>query len=164
MVKSAAKSTTSTPLSSQRSAKRLKQRPVGDNEGVTTNRGIVPSELTLVASSSSVLLSPSIVPSQSPLEDENLLKKILSYVGEFQYRFIGGVNRTFHETYVSIFPKQETKCNASSIPITKFCWEEIISQEAVCEIGKGNQLKELWYSVIQYGKIAVVKYYEVLLT
>jgi hypothetical protein len=62
----------------------------------------------------------------SPLEDSNLLKHILSFVGDKQYRFIASISKTFQSVYVHLFPEnnKSTYINASTIKHAKICTEE----------------------------------------
>jgi hypothetical protein len=58
-------------------------------------------------------------------ENDYVLQNILSYVGEYQYRYIASVNRLFHTAYTTLYPYKVTYCNGSSMKHTIFCYNEI---------------------------------------
>ena len=61
-----------------------------------------------------------------PLENLDTLQQILSFVGIGHYLFVAATNRKFHEVYSALFPgDQETRLNASTEALARFCWEEI---------------------------------------
>ena len=56
----------------------------------------------------------------------DMLKNIISFVGSVQYRFVAGVNRSFQEAYLEVFPENtDTFLNASTENLARFCWSEI---------------------------------------
>ena len=91
-------------------------------------------------------------------EDDSLLKNILSYVGDFQFLFIGSVNPTFEKSYASLFPTKSTYINASTIEHAMFCWNNIDGSIKDDDETKRKQRRRLWHSAIRYGKIDVVKH------
>jgi hypothetical protein len=63
------------------------------------------------------------------LDDDNILRDILSYVGEDQYRFVATVNRNFRNTYVSLYPDKTTFLNVSTMGHATICCQEICDRE-----------------------------------
>jgi hypothetical protein len=58
--------------------------------------------------------------------DDLLLSKIISYVGQNQYRFVATLDRRFHKHYAQLFPNDtSTYLNASTLEVAKFCVEEL---------------------------------------
>jgi hypothetical protein len=54
--------------------------------------------------------------SSSPFEDVNILQQIVSFVGQYQYRFVAGINKDFKDAYLQLFSdKHETYYNASTV-------------------------------------------------
>ena len=168
---------TSNTRQSSRIAKRLKTEPRGTDTGSGTDTdttGIVVAparkqqkQTTISTKGSNAKPPPSFIPASlcstgtykcmsSPLECDFILHNIFSFVGEFQYVFIGSVNQTFHKTYVSLFPKKRTQFNASTIEYAKSCWG------IICKINddetKDEEKRKLWRSAARYGNIEVVKY------
>ncbi len=104
MEESAATANGSRPLSWD--AKRFKSTPV--------ERALPSSSLSLRYTSTVKL---------SPIKDDYLLRNIFSFVGEYQYRFVGGVNRTFHKSYLTLYPNKKSHFNSSTVELTKYCWK-----------------------------------------
>jgi hypothetical protein len=88
----------------------------------------------------------------------DLLKHILSFVGDHHYRFVGGVNRSFQKAYITLFPLKLTYLNASSIPFTKLCWDDIKITLRYYFEKKDECRSILWRSAAKYGNKDVVKY------
>ena len=74
--------------------------------------------------SSTILEAPPPQPN-GVLDDGNLLRNVLSYVGKNQYRFIGTVDHTFHDTYVSLHPEKTTQYNVSTMEHAAICCNEV---------------------------------------
>ena len=74
---------------------------------------------------SSTILEPPPPQPNGVLDDGNLLRNVLSYVGKNQYRFIGTVDHTFHDTYVSLHPEKTTQYNVSSMEHAVICCNEV---------------------------------------
>jgi hypothetical protein len=89
-----------------------------------------------------------------PITDDLLLQNILSFVGEYHYRFVGSVNRHFQQLYTSLYPEKTTKFNASTMELAKLCREDIDADK----MNIYGHIRLLWYSAVQHGKIDVVKY------
>ena len=61
-----------------------------------------------------------------PLDNPDLLKNILSFVGENQYRFVAVINRRFHEAYLETFPRNfVTYFTASTEKHARIAWDEL---------------------------------------
>jgi Ankyrin repeats (many copies) len=75
------------------------------------------------------------VPIVTTFDNESVLKHILSFVGDKQYRFIAGVNHTFHDAYSALHPSKETYCNASTMKHMMFCYNEIAQDKRMSLFG-----------------------------
>ena len=60
----------------------------------------------------------------SPIQDDFLLQYVFSYVGDFQYLFIGSVS--LKKSYTSLFSLKMAHINASTLEHTKLCWDYIV--------------------------------------
>ena len=143
MDESAATTNGSRPLSPD--AKRYKSTPD-------------PDELALPSSSVSLRYTSTV--KSFPIKDDDLLRNIFSFVGEYQYRFVGGVNRTFQKSYLTLYPNKNSHFNASTVEISKYCWNDI---EACRYIDTNFTLRslarcKLWHSAARHGSIDSVKY------
>jgi hypothetical protein len=58
------------------------------------------------------------------LPDEILLRNIIPFVGDYQYRFVGLVNHAFHDAYVAVYPKKRTYYTILTKEHLKICYEE----------------------------------------
>ena len=82
-----------------------------------------PTETIALAISSDITITPLEV---SPLENVDVLRLVVSFVGRKQYRFIATISQSFHAAYVQEFPKdKKTVLNASTIEFAKICWEDL---------------------------------------
>lgn len=79
-------------------------------------------------------------------DDENLIRNIFTFVGNFQYRWIGPVNRTFRKVYVELFPWKYTYYSALTLGHAKICWQESYKR------------KTLYEQAAKYGNIQVLQY------
>jgi hypothetical protein len=55
---------------------------------------------------------------------------ILSFVGDGQYRFVGGVCKRFKDAYSSKFPEETTRRNISTLP--RFVGKKVLMMTRVC--------------------------------
>jgi hypothetical protein len=92
------------------------------------------------------------------LEDDSLLRNIFSFVGDYQYRFVGGVNRAFQKSYVSLHPHKQTHCNASTVAHAKIGWNDIATNSSYDDTKKDKLQRNLWHSAARYGSKASVTY------
>lgn len=111
--------------------------------------------------------------------DDDVFRYILTFIGKHQYRFVGGVNRHFLNSYMSLYPHKTTYLNASTMELTILCLEEIdanwtydskkteeqrlLWQSNVAfggywpfDVEKTEQLRLLWYSAAQFGNIVAL--------
>ena len=133
----------STPSGVRRSSrvtKRLKSTP-GDMSG-TKN------------SSDSTHETPDAMPSL--LSHKLILNHIFSFVGDFHYRLVGGVNQNFQKAYVSLYPMKQTRVNASTIEWINLCWDDIKASESRDDETKDKQKRALWHSAIRSGNKDIV--------
>jgi Ankyrin repeats (many copies) len=49
---------------------------------------------------------------------------VVPFVGDYQYRFVGMVNHTFHDAYVKVFPQKRTHFNAATMEHAVLCYQE----------------------------------------
>jgi hypothetical protein len=54
-----------------------------------------------------------------------LANHIFSFVGDYQYRFVGGVSRHFENAYRQTFPMKTTQYRMNTIQHAKLCWSEV---------------------------------------
>ena len=81
---------------------------------------VVPESLPL--SSYSVSTSPL----NSILENMDIFRLVVSFVGAKHYLFIALISQSFHAAYKQAFPKDtETKLNASTAEYAKICCEDL---------------------------------------
>jgi hypothetical protein len=57
-----------------------------------------------------VLASSSVSATTTPLDDLDLLRRIVSFVGPNQYRFVTSINLNFKATYSALFPNNKSTC------------------------------------------------------
>jgi hypothetical protein len=58
--------------------------------------------------------------------DSTLLSQhIFPYVGDYQFRYIAGVDKTFYKAYTSVFPTRETYYNVDTLDHAKLCFKDI---------------------------------------
>jgi hypothetical protein len=98
-----------------------------------------------------------------PIDDKYTLSHILSFVGENSYLFVGSVNRTFEKVYTTLFPEKETRPIAPSLAMLQFCWDAITHDGHRYGDKYSHYIdfarQDLWYSAVEYGNTAVVKYF-----
>jgi hypothetical protein len=58
------------------------------------------------------------------LPDEVLLRNIIPFIGDYQYRFVGLVNHDLHDAYVKVYPKKQTYYSTLTKEHIKICYEE----------------------------------------
>ena len=65
-------------------------------------------------------------PQVSPMENVDVLRMVVTFVGNKNYRFVATISQSFYAAYIQEFPKdRETKVNASSVKFARICWEEM---------------------------------------
>lgn len=74
-----------------------------------------------------------------------LANHIFSFVGDKQYRFVGGVCKTFEEAYRTKYPERTTKYNVSSIQHAKFCFDEAYYKPQVRYLARDQP----WYYYVR---------------
>jgi hypothetical protein len=100
------------------------------------------------------------------LPPDILSYNILSFVGENQYRFVGGVNHLFRNAYVAVFPKKVTSYNVLTIQHAKICYNDIVTypfkQTSLVKsslLRRGpNRQETLCKLAAQQGNLAVLQY------
>jgi hypothetical protein len=167
-------------------SKRLREdasASTSDTVSSGTNNGVIVGDVVSHVVTSSVTTSRATTPASSdiivsPLEDINILGKILSFIGRSQYLYVALVNHNFQAAYVQMFPDiklpnahllsfdeqlkfqrsphrcKETHYNASTVPCAKFCYIE-------CVVGKPDtQWAEdaMWQSAAKHGCLEVMQY------
>ena len=95
-------------------------------------------------SSSSLLIFSSV------LENVDVVKFIVEYVGPNQYQFVATINRSFHDAHSKVFPEGSTTfLNASTVELAKYCSDDLLdigSQEKLCS------------TAAKYGNLPVLQY------
>jgi hypothetical protein len=87
----------------------------------------------------------------SPLHDlihpeDPIGNHILSFVGDGEYRFVGGVCKSFKEAYSSKFPDKTMCYNMSTMKLAKFCWEEAPEDEK--HLLRCLVQEQTWYYIV----------------
>lgn len=134
---------------SARIAKRLKLTPIRSSENGGTGSSNTTGSIILAteATISSLLLS----------FDDDLLHTIFSYVGKDQYRWVGGVNRIFQKSYLSLYPEKRTKLNSSTTKLSVFCWNDVATCRRMSKYHKDDVQHALWNYAAKRGNIDTVK-------
>jgi hypothetical protein len=84
----------------------------------------------------------------SPLEQIEILRYILSFVGNGHYRFIGAINRQFNEAYKQIYPDDmKTYLSVSTLDLAEICYKESMEHRPV-----------LCRCAARYGNLEVLQY------
>ena len=100
-----------------------------------------------VASNDSLLKLPN-ESSPSPLENLEMLRYILSFLGNGHYRFVAVVNRQFHDAYRQLYSEDiKTYLSVSSLKLAKICYEESMEHRPV-----------LCRHAARYGNLEVLQY------
>ena len=71
------------------------------------------------------------------MENSDVLRLVVSFIGSKYYRFIAVISQSFHTAYTQEFPKdKETELNASTVEYAKICWEDSknLTTEQHCEL------------------------------
>jgi hypothetical protein len=90
----------------------------------------------------------------SPLDDVNLLRHILSFVGKNQYRFVATINHHFKAAYHQTFPYiKQTYINASTVEHATISYHECIARK-----NHVSKQRALCQSAARYGNIAALQY------
>ena len=76
---------------------------------------------------------------------------IFPFVGSHQYRFVGGVNKSFEEAYCKAFPEKTTKLYVSSLEHGKICFNEVPSS-MVCTLQYFAR-KHTWYKTLYHDAV-----------
>ena len=62
----------------------------------------------------------------SPMDNVDVLRMVVSFIGYKHYRFIAVISQSFHAAYVQEFPNDtETRLDASTEEYAKICWKEL---------------------------------------
>jgi hypothetical protein len=77
---------------------------------------------------------------------------IVPFVGDYQYRFVGSVNRKLHQAYSMTLPNKQTYVNMSTIPHSKICWSDsVLSNPPIAPT-------TLWRVAVRQGNLLVLQY------
>jgi hypothetical protein len=82
---------------------------------------------------------------------ELLATGILPFVGNDQYRFLGGVSHQFEEAYSTTFPTKTTRYNMTTMKLAKFCWNEAPTEDKpmLPELTKS----QTWYRTVSWDDL-----------
>jgi hypothetical protein len=83
----------------------------------------------------------------SSLPSDVLKDRIFAFVGPFQYRFVGGVCRSFRDAYRTTFPSLTTYYNVSTMKHAKFCFQGTSKQER--KLLRRLAARKAWYHMIR---------------
>jgi hypothetical protein len=78
-------------------------------------------------------------------------RHIIPFVGDYQYRFVGSVNRKLHHAYSMTFPSKQTYVNMSTIPHSKICWNE-------STLSSPSASPMFWRVAVRHGNLLVLQY------
>jgi hypothetical protein len=81
-----------------------------------------------------------------------LIVRILPFVGDYQFRYVAGVNRKFHEAYTFAFPKKRSHYNANTIEHAKICHEDMKEKYHT------SHQKKLCKKAAELGQLDVLQY------
>ena len=97
---------------------------------------------------------------QHPLDNLDLLKEILLFVGPNQFRFIAGINPRFRDAYQETFPDHTfTYWNASTMENAKFCRDELIYFDPILYyLPDHNPEIQLCRSAARHGNLRVLQF------
>lgn len=89
--------------------------------------------------------------SRSPLENSELIRYVLSYVGPGHYRFVAAINRQFHLAYQQVHPDdyRKTYLRVTSLDLAAICYEESTEQHRSL----------LCRCAARYGNLEVLQYF-----
>ena len=86
------------------------------------------------------------------MENVDLLRLVVSFVGPKHYRFIAMISQKFHAAYTQEFPDDtETELNASTKEYAKICWEDL-------EYPSVYQQYKLSLSAACFGSLSAMQY------
>ena len=95
-------------------------------------------------------------PQVSPMENLDVLRMVVSFVGNKNYRFVATVSQSFHAAYIQEFPKdRETKVNASTVEFARICWEEMSD---LMYYNLTNLHRQLICSAAIFGNLPAMQY------
>jgi hypothetical protein len=60
-----------------------------------------------------------------------LITHIIPYVGDYQFRFVGSVNRYMYDTYITVFPEKLTKFNDNNDEMIDICIREFRFEKSI---------------------------------
>jgi hypothetical protein len=80
---------------------------------------------------------------KSPLDQIEIVRDIISFIGHGQYRFIASINRLFYDAYRQLYPDtyQTTYLNLSTLDMAQICYTEAITHRSIlcrCAARYGN--------------------------
>ena len=121
----------------------------------------------MISSTATTAMATSeVVVSQPPplvllLENVDVLRWVISFIGPKQYRFMAVICKGFHAAYVQQIPNDtETKLNASTIEYAKICWEEMKHSlyYQKDQLAWHYQRRRLACSAASYGNLPALQY------
>ena len=91
-------------------------------------------------------------PLTSPMENMDILRLVVSFIGPKHYRFMAVISQSFHAAYKQEFPKDKTtKLSASNVECAKICWEEM-------KMLSTNQQYQMSSSAAAFGSVPAMQY------
>jgi hypothetical protein len=90
----------------------------------------------------------------------DILKNIVSFIGEYQYRFVAAINKDFHIAYVQLYSNnKETYYNASTVEHAKICLESLsLHHRHIIHFLVANPNTQIWNSAIRHGSLSTLQF------
>ena len=136
---------TSTSLKTSRSV--ISNSILGMPESAAVTETSIQEESITTSTSSAALVMLNATPHYMELMDGLLLSNIISFIGPNQYRFVAAIDKSFHASYVNLFPNDtKTYVSASTMGYAKICLDEVrYNKNLICE------------SAAKYGNLPVLQ-------
>ena len=89
----------------------------------------------------------------------DVLKHVVSFVGDKQYRFVASINRRFKDAYVEAFPgTKRTAMNACTLKHAKICWNELVPGPGEARSMICDKQEKLCASAVFHGNLQALQY------
>ena len=130
---------------------------VNNNTSTFTAMATVPISLPLLLPSSNTTITTSTAPQQcpqtSPLDNADIVRLVVSFIGRKHYRFIAMINQSFYTAHSKEFPMDKrTAFNASTIECAKISCDE--SKYHLTD----QQKRKLLHSAAIHGSLPDMQY------
>jgi hypothetical protein len=94
------------------------------------------------------------------LDNFDVLKRIVAFIGPKQFLLVAGVNQTFHKAYHHNFSRDDrTVLNASTFGLAQFCLDDVIHQFHQNSFRSYECQIALCRSAARYGNLLALQYF-----